>query len=73
MQGFTYIPVKTLQNGTKRFSFFPYFCLVCPVSDKRSVEKGKSFCASRELPTMFVVADCASREKTKHKRLSQKW
>jgi hypothetical protein len=32
------------------------------VRDRMSVEQGKPFCISRELPTLFQVSDSASRE-----------
>jgi hypothetical protein len=34
----------------------------CPVRDRMSVEQGKPFCISRELPMVFQVSDSASRE-----------
>jgi hypothetical protein len=34
----------------------------CPVRDRMSVEQGKPFCISRELPMVPIVHDGASRE-----------
>jgi hypothetical protein len=34
----------------------------CPVRDRMLVERGKQFCNSRELQTVFQVSDGASRE-----------